>query len=128
MFSDIMPCGTTLKLWFYIDLTYHILLGHMKVCLSCTKVCLSCTMTVIIPHCCSLETSWHTALSGDFFRFLFALRRESVVDTFAWGIYAFGAHWAASLLSQKSIYEHHQEYKKSLNVNGQDTSYFSSVV
>ena len=28
MFSDVIPCGTTLKLHICIDLTYHALLGH----------------------------------------------------------------------------------------------------
>ena len=28
MFSDAIPCGTTLKLCIYIDLAHHALLGH----------------------------------------------------------------------------------------------------
>ena len=58
MFSDVNPRGTMLKLCISIDLTYHVLLGHAKVCLSFMKVCLSCkglaclscTMTAIVIH------------------------------------------------------------------------------
>ena len=35
MFYDIIPCQTMSELHLYIDLTFHVLLGHAKVCLSC---------------------------------------------------------------------------------------------
>ena len=37
MFSDIIPHRTMSKLHFYMDLMYHTLLGHAKVCLSSMK-------------------------------------------------------------------------------------------
>ena len=45
MFYDVIPCQTTSELHLYIDLTYHVILGH-------AKVCLSGTMTVIMIHMC----------------------------------------------------------------------------
>ena len=56
MFSDMIPHGTTSKLSFYLDLMYHALLGHMKVCLSCAKVCVMC-------HDCNHDSQAITLLS-----------------------------------------------------------------
>ena len=47
MFYDVIPCQTTSELHLFMDLTYHVLLGHAKVCLSCTKVCMSCAMVCL---------------------------------------------------------------------------------
>ena len=42
MFSDIIPCGITSELHLYINLTYHVLLGQTKVCLSCKGLYVMC--------------------------------------------------------------------------------------
>ena len=48
MFSDIIPCGTMLKLCIYMDLTHHALQGLPAM----QRVCLSHTMTATMIHMC----------------------------------------------------------------------------
>ena len=48
MFYDVIPHQTTSELHLFIDLTYHALISHAKVCLSFTMVCMSCVKVCLL--------------------------------------------------------------------------------
>ena len=70
MFSDVISCATMLKLFFYVDLMYHALLGHVKVCLSCAMTACKCdnvthTMKTRLGHDDVMPTSCQYKVNHD---------------------------------------------------------------